>query len=239
MALKRLTPVIRRYDLGSIRMWQNELVEVVRLMSQLDGAEVGVVANEQYQVEDVESDLSTVGPRLQSFTVTAGKISEGLFSEFLKVDLSTAGCTMEATNPDLATLGAMNQMRSLTDECRLMPAWALRLYRDRQGERALGTPTLIAVIILAGVFTAVAAISNAVTHYQRSDFPLQTDIVLTIFTLILVYLFMLGLVRTRTVLYTGTRAESPIFWQEHRADIAINVGVGIIFFVLGLLAPHI
>jgi hypothetical protein len=238
MALKRLTPMIRRYDLGLVRMWRNELVEIVRLISELDEAEVEVVADDQYKVDDIEDDLSAAGPKLKSLTVTASRTSDGILREFIKVHLSEAECTTEATDPDLATLGAMDQIRSLADECGRMPKWALRLYRDGRGQRDPSAAGLLAAAILAGVATVITAISNAITHY-RHEFPLPTDIVLTSVALLIVYFFLLGLIRTRTVLYTGTRVESPTFWQEHRADIAINIGVSIVFFVLGRLTQHL
>ena len=40
---------------------------------------------------------------------------------------------------------------------------------------------------------------------------------------------------SRTVLFTGTQAEAPTFWQKNGTAIIIGVGIAAVFYVLGLL----
>jgi hypothetical protein len=42
-----------------------------------------------------------------------------------------------------------------------------------------------------------------------------------------------------SILYTGTRADAPTWWQEYRSHIAIAVVIGVVFYLLGLLTAHL
>lgn len=44
---------------------------------------------------------------------------------------------------------------------------------------------------------------------------------------------------TSTILYTGTRAEAPTWWQEYRSHIGIGVVTAAVFYGLGLLTAHL
>ena len=47
-----------------------------------------------------------------------------------------------------------------------------------------------------------------------------------------------GFALSRTVLFTSTRPEAPTFWQRNRTAIALHLVAGLVFYLLGFLAPH-
>ena len=55
MPLRPLKPVVREYDLGDLRLWQDDLAEVVRLMRQLPDTDIRLEADGN-ELDD-EADL--------------------------------------------------------------------------------------------------------------------------------------------------------------------------------------
>jgi hypothetical protein len=43
---------------------------------------------------------------------------------------------------------------------------------------------------------------------------------------------------TRTVIFTGTHANAPTFWQRYRVEIMIALAISAVFYLLGLFTPH-
>jgi hypothetical protein len=70
--LTRLKATVKSYDLGYLRLWRDDLAEIVRLVRQLDATRVEIHAD-AYRLDDVETDLPDprLGPRLSDFSVTA------------------------------------------------------------------------------------------------------------------------------------------------------------------------
>jgi hypothetical protein len=68
--LERLAPLVKKYDLGCLRLWQDELAEIVRLVRQLPDVEVRIESDKNL-LTDVRADLPQLGQRVSYFSVTA------------------------------------------------------------------------------------------------------------------------------------------------------------------------
>lgn len=241
MTLKRLSPLIHQYDLGYVQLWRDELAEIVRLTRQLDGADVRIEADD-YLIDDVETDLPKVGSsRLSSFRVIATRTTDGPTLDLLEVDLTQRSCQIKAADPDLTTLGAIDAIRSLTERCRRIPRQTARLLpRDMDLSRF----NIFVFSVLVGgaawfLGDLVAGGILELRHSKYSHIPAPVEIFLIVVGVLFFFMTLSIFLRAGSVLHTGTRAEAPTFWQEHRADIAINIGVSVIFFLLGLLVSHL
>jgi hypothetical protein len=92
---------------------------------------------------------------------------------------------------------------------------------------------------VTGVIFAIGAIQHLVRAHGQPVVSWPASIAVAIPCLLLAALLSYGLTRTRILLFTARREEAPTFWQRKRADIAINVAVGIVFYLLGLLTAHL
>jgi hypothetical protein len=230
MSLRRLEPDIEQYELGSLRLWRDDLVRIVRLIRQLNGA-VNVEAD-NYEVGDVEEDLPEISKQLDYFSVTVTKVDEGAAQRrLLGLQVSRNHCSIEAADPDFTTRGIISEIQSLAKENRRLPLWLTAFIGSRSG-LVLGISALFALALATGV-----------TQFQgRHHFPTLVFIFVLIMSSIGLLFsagLLVGLVRSNTILFTGTRAQAPTWWQEHRGDVAIHVVVGAAFFLLGLLTAHL
>jgi hypothetical protein len=231
MSLKRLTPVIKRYELGSLRLWLDDLAEIVASISQLNGA-INVEAD-NYAVEDVENDLPEIGQRLNYFSVAVNKVDEGAAQRhLLRLRLSRNHCFIEAADPDAETRGIIGDIQSLAEHRRRLPLRLTAFVGSRSGP-------VLGILVL---FTLALA-TGATLFLEKFHFPQLVWFILVLFMstigLLLSGGLLVGFVRSNTILFTETRAQAPTWWQEHRAEIAIHVVVGVVFFLLGLLAAHL
>lgn len=120
MPLRPLKPVVREYDLGDLRLWQDDLAEVVRLMRQLPDIDIRLEADGN-ELDDV-ADLPELGPRVGYFTATASRQQV----ELMKLELSRSSCAITATEPDLETSGAIEAIRTFLSGRRRMPPGCTR-----------------------------------------------------------------------------------------------------------------
>jgi hypothetical protein len=264
--LQRLTPRVTTYTLGSLRLWQDELAEIVRLVRQLPGVEVRIESDKNL-LTDVRTDLPQLGQRVSYFSVTASLPTSGdeRQHEVISVKLSTIRCHIEATEPDLTTTGLIEGIRSLTASCRRMPLALLPIYQPAAtninpasatlsvgsgnsemanrpaAEAVLGTLGGIVgtvAFILGGVFST-GVIQHLVGFHGTPFTPWVTSISVSAPLLTFGVILLFGAARSRTLLFTRTRAEAPTFWQRKRSDIIINVIVGLALYLLGLLTAHL
>lgn len=250
MALKRLKPLIKQHDLGYVRLWQDELAGIVLLMRQLDGADLHIEADE-WAVDDVEVDLPKIGSRcVKSFKATASRtLADELPHEIMKVELSTYRSEIEAADADLTTTGAINEIVALTDHCRRIPARFTNFYRSRSQTKwgefmfnslaacLFGFGMVSIALLITFSFLPVSKAPHL--HGQAPTPPAFIFLTMAAVTALLWMGMLVGFARARTLLYTGTRAEAPTWWQEHRSDVGINVVVSVVFLFLGILVGHL
>ena|SRR5438034_1182526 len=241
MPLERITPVVRRFDLGSLRITQDELAEVVRLVREFPDVEVQI-ESESNKLTDIREDLPQLGPRVSYISIVASRTNaeNNEPSEILGIRLNAIQAIISTTDPDSTALGLIEFIKSAVADCRRMPMWLWKIFRwsvSSQGQREPAfIPAFLTLAALILGIVASLAVSGAATGSHGTplfDWPLS--IILVIMSGVLVVVCISGLVLSRTIILTATRAAAPTFLQRHRADIAINLIVGALFFLLGLL----
>jgi hypothetical protein len=177
--------VVQRTNLGSVRMWQEELAEIARLVGELPGVKVRIEAADEFELTDVEADLPGLGERVSNFSVTALRPADGDQSEVVSVKLTKHGSYIEAADPDLDTLGVIRSVEVIAKSCRRLPA-KLEPYFDLSptvsapGTTAPGTPgALLPLVaaILAGIFGVACAV-GAGQHLMHALGPLTRTVTL-------------------------------------------------------------
>jgi hypothetical protein len=279
MPLERLEPEVKRYVLGPVRVWQDEIAEIVRLVSQLPDVALWIESN-GYRLTDVKTDLPALGAKLRYFTVRAEQVPPSGMTVSLpvvkfSVTLDRQSCVIEATDPNLEMMGLIQSIQSLLGPCRRLPRWlspslfsimtdfntsnapaamapvvslspapaaglsvsVIRSTRNNDAS-ALGLLLLMGSLALAIIF-AVGAIQHLVHYHGKPIIAWPLSISVLVPCLIPLAALIVGASRSLSLLFAGTREDAPTFWQRKRSDIAINIVVGFLFFLLGLLAAHL
>lgn len=242
MSLKRLTPTVKHDELGYLLLWRDELAEIVRLTRQLPGANVRIEAD-GYELDEVETDLPKLGPQLSYFSMTVTKaVAENNTShELLSLRLSKNRSWIKATDPDLTTMGLIDQIRSLANRCRRKPRHILHFlgYSDTNAIHDFipGLAILAFVIVGSAILTGFSYAKPF--HIGHTQLPSLAFVLLTAGLVLLLVAALAIVASSKTILFTGTRSEAPTWWQRHRTEIGINVGIGLAFYLLGLLTAHL
>jgi hypothetical protein len=205
------------------------LAEIVRLMRQINGADVRVevqVGSDDYLVEEMK-DLPSLGSRVSSFKATGARTHDGALSQLMEVRLSRETCEIEATDPDLTTVGAIEAISSLAFQRKRSPLWLMRVFRSSPGFRwdKIVVYSLGVSVITYLVCFFIASIIVGYVRHPGDSVPTAILVLLGVVAAMLCIGMITGYSRARSVLFTGTRAEAPTWWQKHRADIGINIGV--------------
>jgi hypothetical protein len=245
--LRPLTPAVRRVDLGHLRLWQDDLAEVVRLVQQIPESDIHLEADGN-EFDDV-SDLPGLSARIRHITVTAAHQQQ----EILRVDLSQVSCVITATEPSLAMEGAIEAIRRFLASRRRLPIWLVSFFRDLRGWAAptnqssssmspeharTGSGLALLVLIGALVVGVLSGISISDRHGRGKYQPLfgwPSSLVIIVSMGIVVAALIWGAIISRTIIFSASRAAAPTWWMRNRAGIVINVVVAGLFFVLGLL----
>ena len=253
MPLRPLKPVVRKYDPGNLRLWQDDLAEVVRLVRQLTDVDIYLEADNN-ELDDV-ADLPELGPRVGYFTVVAS-VPASLVTvksgrppgEVLKLEFSRSGCVITATEPDLETSGVIEAIRAFLAGRRRMPAWAYPFFRDthllvtsrsRPPAEAPGSLVLLLLLLLgAGVAEVLALVSIPSRHahgHNAPPFGWPSSLAIAIAMAVVIVGLIAGAVMSTTVIFSATRSQAPTWWMRNRAQVVIGVITAAVFFVLGLL----
>lgn len=243
MPLERLEPVVKKYNLGCIRLWQDELAEIVRLIGQLPEIDV-YLESDSNKFTDVRADLPQLGQRVSYFTAKGTRTESQTEppKEIITVKLARDRCEIEAIEPDATTRGVIEDIKSLTRAKRRLPVWLLNLYAVPSNPSATtatsGAPWAVLIMAVLLIFIAVfgtEAIQYLVHTHSKLAVSWPASICVAGPCLVLFVALALGWMRAKTLLITATHESAPTFWQRKRAYIAINVVVALVFFLIGLL----
>lgn len=236
MSIKRLAPTVK--NLGSLRLWREDLAGLVALAEKLENVSLSLEAND-CELTDLEADLPELGARLRYFTLTATRAGG---AEALAVRLSRSGSKVEATDPDLQTRAVISSIDDFAAAKRTLPLWFPYVSRVPAQAANPDRRVIVAAILFAvcAAWTAVAIVlvaANIDPHRLNATAPaplpfsLGTGIPAALITITLI----VSSIRARTLLFTGTRVEAPTFWQKNGATILISVAIAAVFYVLGIL----
>jgi hypothetical protein len=243
VVLKRLTPKLRQQNFGFIQLWRDELVEIIRLMDQLDDVQVRVEADD-YLLEDVEGDLPKVGSRrLQHFTAIATR-SAGAEPprELMRIVLSARDCEVKATDPDFQAQGIMGEICNVVGRCGRSPRPLIRA--ACRWTAGFGLRGALLSVIISFAYTAILSIAASVVLAVTDSVPrhlsssITYDAILASGGLLLIAMET-GTFLGRSIIYTASRAEAPTWWQQYRSTIFITLVVSAFFFLIGLIVSSL
>lgn len=255
VSLKRLTPTTK--DLGCLRLWQDDIEEIVLLVRQQLSNETIVLESDGNELEDVAVDLPKLGRRVQYFTVkVTGKPEDDGEGprNVLTLNLTRDRCEIEATNPDAGTRGVISDIQNIAQRCRRVPLWYPHDYFSVTtfSTSSLVTASRIDVNVLAlcslmlliasAVGTMIGALSiPGILTFGSSLYrlPLSESTAILVPSAIVLIVLSVGVILSRTILFTGTRKDAPTFWQQNRASIVIGVVVAAVFYLLGLWTANV
>lgn len=241
MAIKRLTPTVKK--LGYLRLWRDDLVEIVTLTRNLENTDVALEADD-CELDDLEADLPRLGPRVRNLTIrVARKLTGGSEPSYvMTMYFSNDGSKLEATNPNLQTRAVMASIEDYTAERRRIPEWFPRLNGKSRSVNAwrilISAAALWCVIMAFASYNTVAGKTIEGTKPNAFTISLPTAIIVTLIALSVIIASLIGTALSRNLLFTGTQSQAPTFWQRNQAGIIINVLVAAIFYLLGAVTPH-
>lgn len=240
MALEKIKPEVQRTDLGCVRMWQEDLAEIVRLTGKLPDVKLRIEAD-NYTLTDVVADLPGLGQNVSSFSVIAERRdADGEPHEVVRVKLANRGSHIEAADPDLDTLGLIGKIADIAKRRRRLPPKLKPLYDVRGSSSSSAGPLALLFLLLAGVpgvAYGIAAVQHLTHPHRHSIAPWPASILLSVPALLIVTAVCFGWYRARTTLYTAPHQAAPTWWERNRASVAITVVCSAIFLGIGWLLP--
>jgi hypothetical protein len=253
MALKRIEPLTSRYNLGYLLLWQDQLSEVTRLMSQLTEATPLAklikkpslyMEADGFTLTNVTTDLPCIeAKRIKEFKASVtrpGKNGNG--DSILRIELSTTAAYIDVTNADLETLGAANTISSLMKKYERAPRGPLSEILRSGVEYELWQRTLAAGFFAFAAYFCLWVFTQILMYGfvgKSPDTIPQTVLYLyAALGLVIATTWLIASSQVRVTLYTRTRAEAPTWWQEHRSDVGINAAFSAVFLILGAVIGH-
>jgi hypothetical protein len=223
-------------------MWRDDLAKIAALMGQLNNVHIEIEAD-KCGIDDIDKDLAEVGKRLSYIEIKALE-TDTVTPEVLRVRIAKDRSYIEAANPSPETRGIISDVEEEARRCRTFPLSLTRVVRSRTDSGGYFHGGL--ALLLGGggaIWVTVAAVAvgqYAIHGYHRHvDIRWPGSLIQLVAASIVVILGVALWERGRTLLFTGTRSEAPTFWQRHKWDIAINLVVGGLFYLLGLLTSHL
>ncbi|GAA1799957.1 hypothetical protein HC028_16690 [Planosporangium flavigriseum] len=216
MVARKTNDTYVTYDLGWVRMWRDDLAEVVQILSALGGTTT--LSAGDYTLDSVD-DLATLSqPVVSDFMLIVNQTRAVL-------TLDGRIARLEMKNPDLTARGAAAEVARVARRCQRRGAFFI------QRRWLLGA---VAILVLGATYAVIEAL-GAVSK------SLQWSAVAVVAVLLIFNQATHGKPAwlRRAVIYTRTRSEAPPFWERKRDDIWIAVVSGFVFLVLGVVVGYV
>jgi hypothetical protein len=208
MAIQRTHPrvVVRRF--GPVRIWRDELSEIVAIIQQVHP--VSVLEVDEYTCDQVDDLAELEKLRVARFALTS---EDGLVSLLLDEDAAH----ISAVEPDLTTMGMLGEVERI----------ATRHSRSRLFS-LLRLPLMVTTTIFASVTFVV---------YGLVLGPLPNWLLIVLAGLVAGPLASSagGGSLAQAILYTRTKAEAPTWLSRNRDALITNVIVSAAFLVIGIV----
>jgi hypothetical protein len=225
--LKRRGPLVERISFGFVRVYLDDIQEIFSILKEV-AADVRIqaddfVATEAQDLLDISSDT------IDELTIVATQPSVTV-----TLSGSTATATLEATDADMATLGAVKRIEERMRHCR-RPLKKLLWNKDQP-------PALVGLAIGLGILSLVFAIAALANPAPENPPPPDTTTIgigwiigLWAATLLTIALSVALTARRQAIVIPRPQKDAPPFWERNRDDIAINAIFTFIGGVLGIV----
>jgi hypothetical protein len=223
--LKRRGPLVERINLGIVRVYLDDIQEIFSILKELTN-DVRIqaddfVATEPQDLLDMSSDT------INELTIVATQPS-------VTVTLSGKTATLEATDADMATLGAVKRIEERMRH-RRRPLKRLLWNKDQP-------PALVGFTLILGVAALVLAVLAVADPTPANPPPPNTTTIgieLAIGTwvaaVLATTLSVILTARRQAIVIPRTQKDAPPFWERNRDEIVINAIFTAIGGVLGIV----
>jgi hypothetical protein len=235
--LKRRGPLVERIDFGIVRIYLDDIQEIFSILKEI-AHEVRIQADD-FVATEPEDLLDISSKTIDQLTIVATQPNA-------TVTLSANSATVEATDADNNTLGALKRIEELMRGRRRRFkrfVWASSGY----GWSAAGWGAFAAV--LSAVVAAVALFISATSSSSSSTSPSSSSQNEPTFSLGGGWLVGIGIVftlaivispamiaRRQAIVIPRLQKEAPPFWERNKDVIAITAIFTVIGAVLGIAA---
>lgn len=195
-------------NLGYLRLYRDDLRLIVDHVLSLPGVRIELEAD-NIRLNDVGADLTDIGDRLSYFTLQAYRET----TQVLSLRLTRNRCTLAAASPDPQTRGVIAAIEDIARQRRRVPMWFPRISRHPE-DAAARWGTIVSVILTAYLFIALFlrvgyGPKSEAPAPGHSVFPKPVTIGTTIPAALILLFIIISSARSRTILRTSRRAESP------------------------------
>jgi hypothetical protein len=222
--LKRRGPLVERISFGIVRVYLDDIQEIFSILKELT-ADVRIQADD-FEATDPQDLLDISSDTIDELTIVASQPN-------VTVSLSGKAATLEATDPDNSTLGALKRIEERVDQ-RRRPLKKVLWNTNRE-------PFLVAIAFLLGIVSVVllgiwlaSDPPNPPPNTIRDDIGWVIGI--WVVTLLVVSLSVIMTARRQAVVIPRLQKDAPPFWERNRDEIAINAVFTVIGAVLGIAA---
>ena len=223
MPLKRRGPLVERISFGIVRVYLDDMQEIFSILKELtDDVRIQAddfVATEPQDLLDISSET------INELTIVATQPN-------VTVTLSGNTATLEATDADNTTLGAVKRIEERMRQ-RRRPLKKL-LWNKDQPPALVGLA--IALGLVAFVLSIVALSSPTAPNPQlgaETDTPREIGVVWVIaiwaVALLTIVFSVIMTARRQAIVIPRAQKDAPQFWERNRDQIAINAiftGIG-------------
>jgi hypothetical protein len=221
--LKRRGPLVERISFGIVRVYLDDIQEIFSILKEVAG-DVRIQADDFVATEP--QDLLDISSKtIDELTIVATQ-------QNVTVTLSGQTATIEVTDADTMTLGAVKRIEELMRRRRR------RLKRFVFGEPFLGLMAAITAMITALIGLG-AAIDTVTSSSQRTSGPPVSWQWLIGLGWVLAVVSVLAVTmgaRRQAIVIPRPQKDAPPFWERNRDEIAINAFFTVIGAVLGIVS---
>jgi hypothetical protein len=225
MPLKRRGPLVERINFGIVRVYLDDIQEIFSILKEV-ADEVRIqaddfVATEPQDLLDMSSDT------INELTIVATQPS-------VTVTLSGKTATIEATDADMATLGAVKRIEERMGQRRRPLKWLL--WNKEQPPLLVIAAFALGILSLALALTALENTDPNSPPPNTITFDNEWVIGTWALTLLAVPLAVIMTARRQAIVIPRFQKDAPPFLRRNRDDIVINAIFTVFGAFLGIAA---
>ena len=222
MPLKRRGPLVKRINFGIVRVYLDDVQEMYSILKETAG-EVRIQADD-FVATEPQDLLDISSGTINELTIVATQPN-------VTVTLSGKAATLEATDPDNSTLGALKRIEERMG-LRHRPFKRV-LWNTDKIPALVGTAFLLGLVSLV-LFALWLAPDPANPPPNTTHIDMGWVIGIWGLTLLVIPLTVIVTARRQAIVIARLQKDAPPFWERNRDQIAINAIFTVIGGVLGI-----
>jgi hypothetical protein len=212
MPLRRTQPNTVHRDFGSIRLWRDDLAEIVSIMR--EGTPSLSLQADAYSLDDIDDLTDLEGNRITAFRAASPE-------ERILLNLGADSAFISADDPDLPTRTLLEEVYRIATRRRrwLPPKYPVRI--------------ISATICVAGL--AVLGLSSGILDHAPSWIFWAAAISSLVALPAGLMAELIGDSRPKAIISSSTHAEEPPWLERNRDALVTNAIVSLVFLLIGFV----